>query len=323
MSAPLIVPSSTSTAHRSVRRWIVAALLTLVAGAQLPAGPQLPAQARPKAPPAADPLTLPLKDGSLRVAVIGDSGTGGSEQRQIAERMIEWRERFPFELVLMLGDNLYGDQEPTDFVNKFERPYKELLDAGVKFYASLGNHDERSQRMYKPFNMDGRFYYSFSPARGIRFFALDSGYPDREQLVWLEKELSGSTDRWKIAFFHHPIYSSGDRHGSNVPLRNAIEPIFLKHGVSAVFSGHEHFYERLHPQNGITYFTSGAAAKLRKGNINEGSLTAKGFDTDYSFMLLEFVEDEMHFQVVSRASKSVDSGVVRRREVPTTAGQPQ
>ena len=55
---------------------------------------------------------------------------------------------------------------PQDFKKKFEMPYKPLLDAGVKFYASLGNHDAREQRFYKPFNMDGKLYYCFNPQPG-------------------------------------------------------------------------------------------------------------------------------------------------------------
>ena len=61
----------------------------------------------------------------------------------------------------MLGDNIYGGKSPADFKRKFEDPYRPLLDAGVKFYASLGNHDDTNERLYKPFNMDGKRYYSF------------------------------------------------------------------------------------------------------------------------------------------------------------------
>ena len=88
-------------------------------------------------------------------------------------------------------------------------PYKPLLDAGVKFYASLGNHDSPEQRLYKFYNMDGKRYYSFkAPKQDVRFFALESTYMDKDQLAWLEKELDGSREDWKIAFFHHPLYSS-------------------------------------------------------------------------------------------------------------------
>ena len=96
-------------------------------------------------------------------------------------------DRFPFELVITVGDNLYGSQRPKDFQTKFEEPYKKLLDAGVKFYASLGNHDEREgQRYYKLFNMDGKLYYTFkAPKQNVRFFALDSTYADPAQTAWL------------------------------------------------------------------------------------------------------------------------------------------
>src|SRR5918997_3484986 len=166
----------------------------------------------------AQDLTVPNAKDSLKFAVIGDSGTGNSDQYRLAKRFAEVRQRFPFEFVLMLGDNMYGGESARDFEKKFEIPYKPLLDAGVKFYASLGNHDSPNQRMYKLFNMGGERFYTFRPKPGIRFFALDSNYMDRTQLQWLEKELAASGSDWKIMYFHHPIYSSGGRHGSDTAL---------------------------------------------------------------------------------------------------------
>jgi 3',5'-cyclic AMP phosphodiesterase CpdA len=288
---------------------------TTAAGTHAPAenmSPPASSQAAP-APQAAAHSTLPNKDGSVKFAVIGDSGTGGSGQEQIAERMTAARARFEYTFVIMNGDNIYGSEGPSAFREKFERPYRPLLDAGVKFYASLGNHDEPTQVFYKLFNMGEDKYYTFTSGNA-RFFALDSNFMDPKQLEWLEKELSGSKSEWKIAFFHHPLYSSGERHGSELDLRAVLEPLFLKHGVDVVFSGHEHFYERLKPQKGIHYFVSGAAGKLRKGNIARTTMTAKGFDTDYSFMLVEIVGDQMYFEVISRAGRTVDSGVIARRE---------
>jgi hypothetical protein len=271
------------------------------------------------APFAAQNLQLPLKDGSFRFAVIGDSGTGGDEQLAVAKQLTTFRGKFPFELAIMLGDNLYGRERTRDYENKFERPYKPLLDAGVKFYAALGNHDEPNQRFYKPFNMNGERYYSFRPKQGIRFFALDSNVLDQKQLDWLQKELAASGSDWKICFFHHPLYSSGGRHGSNVNLREQLEPLFVKHGVSVVFTGHEHFYERIKPQKGITYFIAGSSAKLRRGDIRNSELTAKGFDEGYTFMLVEIADDELHFQTISHRGDTVDSGVIRRVAARTEA----
>ncbi len=262
----------------------------------------------------AQDLRLPMKDGSVRFAILGDAGTGGSAQRRVAERLVATHGIYPFEFVLMLGDNLYGDEDPADYAAKFERPYKPLLDAGVEFYAALGNHDDVAQRFYEPFNMKGERYYTFKAPRGsVRFFALDSNYMQQEQLAWLEKELPASDSDWKIAFCHHPLYSSGDRHGPDEELRAQLEPLFVEHGVDVVFTGHEHFYERIKPQKGIHYIISGSAAKLRRGNITESKLTAKGFDEGYTFMVIEIAGDEMHFQTLTDRGRTVDAGVLRRR----------
>lgn len=260
-------------------------------------------------------VRLPNKEGSLRMAVIGDTGTGTKSQYEVGTRLVEARQAFPYEIVLMLGDNMYGAERPQDFSKKFEQPYKPLLDAGVKFYAALGNHDDREQVHYKHFNMNGELYYTYKgPKQNVRFFVLESSYMDRKQLDWLEEQLRRSTEDWKIIYMHHPIYSSGEAHGSSVSLREILEPLFIKYMVSVVFAGHEHFYERIKPQNGIAYFTEGGSAKLREGNIRERSpLTAKGFDTDNSFMLVEIDGDELHFQTISRTGGTVDEGTVTRR----------
>jgi predicted phosphodiesterase len=267
-------------------------------------------------------LLLPMKNGSVRFLVIGDSGTGGREQLAVAKRIGEVYKIFPFEFAIMVGDNMYGSEGADDFRRKFEEPYKPLLDAGVKFYAALGNHDDPTQRFYKHFNMNGERYYTFKApkpgidlAGGVRFFALDSNYMSQEQLLWLEKEMKASGSEWKIPFFHHPLYSSGERHGSDEALRDQLEPLFVKYGVDVVFAGHEHFYERLKPQKGITYFVNGSSAKLRRGNIGSSGMTAKGFDTGYVFMIVEVAGNEMYFQTIEAGGKTIDSGVIKRREV--------
>jgi len=83
-----------------------------------------------------------------------------------------------------------------------------------------------------------------------------------------------------------------------------------------VLTGHDHFYERVKPQKGITYFVVGSGGQLRSGNIDKGSgITAKGFDTDLVFMAAEIDGDQMYFNAISRTGQIVDSGVVTRRKV--------
>jgi 3',5'-cyclic AMP phosphodiesterase CpdA len=270
----------------------------------------------------AQDVRLPLKDGSVRFAVIGDTGTGDNHQREIADQLLAWRAKFPFAFVVMMGDNLYSGDSPSDYQKEFEVPYKALLDGGVKFYASLGNHDNPNERLYKPFNMNGERYYTFKPEKAsARFFALDSNYIDKKQLDWLDKQLLDSGSDWKICFFHHPPYSSGDTHGSAVLQREQLEPLFVKHGVNLVLTGHEHFYERIKPQKGIAYFIVGNSAKLRRGNITKTDLTDKGFDQGYTFMLMEIVGNELYFQTVSDKGQTIDSGTIHR--VGKTAPNPE
>ena len=268
--------------------------------------------------PTAPPVALPNQDDSLRFAVLGDWGTGDRSQYEMGEQMAKTHTTFPYELVITTGDNIYGSERPQDMHRKFELPYKALLDREVKFYASLGNHDGREQVGYEPFNMNGDRYYSFkAPKQNARFFALDSSYPEPEQLAWIQGELEKSGEDWKIAFFHHPLYSSGGRHGSDVTLRQTLEPLFIKYNVSVVFQGHDHVYERVEPQNGIAYFVVGAGGKLRAGDLeNDSPIMAAGFDRDLSFLVAEVNGDEMHFQAISRRGAIIDSGLVTRRKPP-------
>ncbi|HUR99714.1 MAG TPA: metallophosphoesterase [Pyrinomonadaceae bacterium] len=258
-------------------------------------------------------VPLPMREGSLRMAVFGNSGSGTKAQYDLGGVMEEYRKIVGFDWVLLTGNNIYGADKPADMRDKFELPYKSLLDGGVKFYASLGNHDSSSQRHYAPFNMNGEEYYRIERA-GVSFYALNSTYLDKRQLDWLVEQLSKDQNAWRVAFFSHPPYSSGPRRGSSAVLE-VLHPLFVKYGIDVVFNGHDQFYERVKPQDGITYFIAGGASKIQKGALKEGSpIIAAGFDTDLSFMLIEFVGDDMYFQTISGARNTVDSGVVRRRD---------
>ena len=300
--------------------------LLVVLGLALATTPIAPIGAA-AAPPASLNVTLalPRTDGSVRFAVMGDTGRGQREQLEVASQMAAVRRQFPFDFVIMLGDNIYGSDTPADMASKFEIPYKPLLDAGVVFHAALGNHDNPNQRFYPLFNMGGERYYTFPGDKtgvgkglgSVSFFALDSDYLDKEQIDWLDQKLATSEAEWKVAFFHHPLYSSGGAHGSALESRAVLEPLFVKYGVSVAFAGHDHFYERIKPQlGGIVYWVSGAGGSLRKGDIRVTDLTAKGFDRDNSFMIVEIAGDDLYFQAISRIGETVDSGVVHRPGAP-------
>jgi predicted phosphodiesterase len=201
-----------------------------------------------------------------------------------------------------------------DFVTKFERPYAALLKDGVLFYATLGNHDDQNNRFYKGFNMGGERYFTFVK-KNVRFFVLDTNQLDPKQRDWLDTALQQSDDQWRICYFHHPLYSDAARHGSDVSLRVVLEPLFVKYGIDVVFSGHDHVYERLKPQKGITYFVSGSGGALRKGDVRPSAQTAAYYDQEQSFMLVEVAGDDLYFEAINRSGAKVDSGVIHRQPV--------
>jgi predicted phosphodiesterase len=276
-------------------------------------------------------LLLPDNRTSIKFAVIGDSGRGSAEQREVAEQMRRFREAFEYDFVLMLGDNIYeGPATAEDYQRKFEEPYRELLSANVKFFAALGNHDDPRQISYPPFNMHGERYYSFAPPEDVvtrlvtraEFFALDSTNLDRAQLGWLDERLAESDAEWKIVFLHHPLYTSGRYRRTARVHRWVLEPILVRHGVDVVFSGHEHIYQRSTLQHGIQYFVSGGAGSLRAGDGVAARYIARSYDDDYHFMLVEIENEALHFQAISRHGKSIDAGTLSKVQPARARGTP-
>jgi Calcineurin-like phosphoesterase len=256
----------------------------------------------------------------LSFVVIGDSGTGKAGQFAVAQQMKKYREQQDYNVVLMLGDNIYPNGAASHFKKKFERPYANLLKDGVRFFASLGNHDVRrgleAQLQYEKFNMSGRRYYSFTLGDElIEFFALDTTLMNQPQLAWLEEKLKNSTTRWKVAFFHHPLYSSAKRHGSEMDIRRVLEPLFVRYHINVVFSGHDHVYERIKPQQGIQYFVAGASGQLRKNGMKKKSdLTAVSSDVLHSFLLVQVSPAEMKVEAIGENGSFIDRVVITKAQ---------
>jgi 3',5'-cyclic AMP phosphodiesterase CpdA len=284
------------------------------------------ASANSKLRTAALSLAAPEKQAeAVRLIVFGDSGKGNTEQYELGRTMAahHW-DRF-YDMALMLGDNIYPSGDPDDMVKKFERPYAELLKRGVSFRAVLGNHDVRKGRQaqihYPNFNMGGHAYYTFTRGDGlVEFFALDSTRFDLLQRRWLQRALQSSQAKWKIAFFHHPLYSSADKHGSDLELRAELEPILVRSGVDVVFSGHDHTYERIKPQQGVQYFVAGAAAAPRRGDLERDSpFIAVGNDQTSSFMSIEITPERFDFKAIDVSGRVIDSGQLTPREAARAA----
>jgi predicted MPP superfamily phosphohydrolase len=231
----------------------------------------------------------------------------------------------PLDVVLAVGDNIYPDGGGRHFEKKFARPYAGLIREGVKFHAVLGNHDVRDGRgdqcQYPLFNMNGQCHYTIKKGDGLaEFFMIDSTAFDMTQAGWLEGVLKESTAKWKIAVFHHPIYSSAEEHGSDVALRRRIEPLLARYGVNVVISGHDHTYERVKPQQGVQYFVTGAGGKVRPGDVNMGSpLRAMSYDRDNHYMQMVIEDQQINFQTIARSGAVIDRGAIAPRSMAASA----
>jgi 3',5'-cyclic AMP phosphodiesterase CpdA len=256
------------------------------------------------------------KDLLLRFVSVADTGTGAKGQYSVAKAMSFYHQKNPYNLVILAGDNIYNNGEIEKINEVFERPYQPLLQKGVKFHACLGNHDIRTNNgvneiNYPGFNMQGR-YYTFIQDK-IQFFALDtnSNADWKNQLVWLEKELSLSKADWKVVFGHHPIYSSG-HYGNNSNFIKTFTPLFQKYNVQLYINGHEHNYERTRAINGTSYLICGAGA----GNRPVGRSEWTEYSTsNLSFAAYDVYADRIEVSGVGIDNRVFDQGVIKLRSV--------
>ncbi len=203
-----------------------------------------------------------------RLLAVADVGSGDANQRAVGAQMGRVHQQRPVDLVILGGDNIYpaGDLALVDAT--FQRPYRELIAAGVPFHAVLGNHDIRTangnpQVAYRPFGMKGRYYTVRSGP--VEAFMLDTNVNAdwKRQLPWLQESLSRSTAPWKVVVGHHPIVASGV-YGNDPNAIRRLVPLFRRYGVALSISGHEHHYERSRALNGTTYLVvGGGGAHLR------------------------------------------------------------
>ncbi len=260
----------------------------------------------------------------LRFAAIGDNGSGGRQAMAVAEGMAETYRRQPFGLVALLGDICYYGNFEDRYDDVFRRPMGPLLDAGVGFELAIGNHDaalrhsdEGIQEIEAELRLLGTPSRYYTTTHGpADFFYLDSSVPgvfgpgSSTQWEWLDDTLASSTNQWKIVALHHPLYSSG-RHGSTLAARERLEPILARHHVDLALAGHDHHYERSHPQQGITYVVSGGGCKTTA--VGQSRFTAAAASI-LQFLLVGIDGDRLTGTCVAVDGATVDTFELRARE---------
>jgi hypothetical protein len=280
----------------------------------------------PGTPPDLDlePSAWTTTESAITFAVLGDNGSGGRNQMAVAEQMALTYQSTPYGLVLLAGDVSYYGSIEDRYEEVFAEPYRPLIQAGVEWELAIGNHEISESKsddavaaieaQVRAFGKPGTYYAARHGPMEV--FVLDTSIPlhtgegGREQLQWLDEALAVSSAPWKVALLHHPAYSSG-AHGSELRVRETVQPLLSRHGVDLAFAGHDHHYERTYPQDGVVWIVSGAGCKRTR--VGSSDFTAHAEST-LQFMLVSIVEDSADVRAITTGGRVIDRVVLRKEQ---------
>ena len=244
----------------------------------------------------------------VHLAVVGDVGDSGTHASETAAAVAQVAAQEPFDALVLLGDNVYPDGEPSRLRATVFDPFAGVLAAGTELVAILGNHDViggHGEDQLAVLGMEGRWW---SRTFGdVLLIGLDSNDIDAPgQLEFLEATLASSDARWRIVAVHHPPYSAGYQ-GSSVEVRDALAPILERHGVQLVLSGHDHDYQRSVPVDGVTYVVSGAGSGTR--GTGEDEFTAVSWSWGH-FLDIAVTGDRLVLRAVGNDGTIADEAML-------------
>jgi tartrate-resistant acid phosphatase type 5 len=263
------------------------------------------------------------EDKPIRVVALGDFGTSSPAQIQVAVTMRDYDQRNPFDFGITLGDNFYpnGAGSPNDpqWKTKWEDLYAPM---GIKFYATLGNHDygradsPAAEIMYSERSPSWRMpatYYTYT-AGPVQFFAIDTielsdtSLPNKE-LAWLDAELAKSKATWKIVYGHYQIYSA--TRGDEQNLIQRLLPL-LRNRVDLYLCGHDHNLQELKEEAGVHFFVDGGGGagvyKFRYPNYSHSDFKAM----KNGFTVLEADDHKLVVRLISASGDELHQSTFRK-----------
>jgi len=237
----------------------------------------------------------------------------------VAELVHSWQ----VDYVLTVGDNNYPDgkvrsidknigQYYHDYIHPYQGGYGEGASEN-RFLPALGNHDWNTGNInayLEYFTLPGNERYYDVEMGPVHLFVIDSNVEEPDgrdansvQAQWLQAELSAATAPWKLVTLHHVPFSSGAKHGDDPQ----IQWPYAAWGATAVFSGHQHSYERIN-RDSILYFNNGLGGRWRVHTFDEpvpGS--AVRYNQDFGAMLITADDQCINFSFFNRSEELIDS----------------
>jgi acid phosphatase type 7 len=252
----------------------------------------------------------PGSGATVRFAVWGDSGYGGSDQATLFGQIMT----VPFDFVLHAGDLAYDAGTRGQFERTVFKVYAPLLRQFAIFPVS-GNHEYETEQaapylesFVLPENGDHERYYSFDWG-DVHFVGLDTERIGTPQAEWLDADLMKNRLPWTIVIGHRPPYSSGE-HGGDDDFRSYFIPVLEKYQVPLVLSGHEHQYERTHVLNGVTYIVTGGGGRGTRP-VGSSSFTAFA-EAVIHFLFVEARGNRLVVHAIDGVGREFDQTVIER-----------
>ena len=259
-------------------------------------------------------LTHPAKERAFTFIAYGDSRTQAEVHRKVVSCFAQHRPAF----VVHTGDFVTTGAF-REWGREFFAPLADVI-RNVPVWPARGNH-EGSEVFRQCFSLPGKeLWYSFDYANA-HFVCLDSGTggADRaEMLAWCERDLAKSKARWKFVYHHHPSYDVGSHHTRWG--RGDFVPLFRKHGVDVVFSGHSHSYQRFYPMitpgendaHPITYVTcAGGGAPLHRVEMDPHCAVGAH---KYHYVVLRVDGDVLTARALTPEGDEIDAFTIRKPE---------
>jgi hypothetical protein len=183
--------------------------------------------------------------------------------------------------VFAAGDNAYPNGTATDYTNCYDPTWGRFE---ARTYPALGNHEYNTGSANAAFDYfgervgpRGKGYYSYDLG-AWHIVVLNSNLGqinDGDQDAWLRQDLAAHPTRCRLAYWHHPRFSSGP-HGSS-PALQPLWQILYDAGADIVISGHDHVYERFAPQTPAGALDS--ARGIREFVVGTGGYSLHQFRT--------------------------------------------
>jgi len=287
-------------------------------------------------PPTATVEPPPVPEGAKVVAAAGDIACEPSDSDFDGGDPNQCQSRATADLladadaVLPLGDLQYSDGKLEAFDQSYDATWGTFA---AESYPVPGNHDYHvagAAGYYdywaskdRPIGSGRSGYYSWDLG-SWHLIALNSNCDDvpcldgSPQNDFLEQDLASTTQPCVLAYWHHPLFNSGETHGDSTPpgAKAFMEDLFAA-GADIIVSGHEHNYQRYGKQDpngqadpkGIREFVVGTGGKSHYGLLDEKDPNYEfGDAVDFGVLKLHLGDNSYSWEFVSVAGSVIDAG---------------